>query len=234
MIKSELSENRPVCIDMDLFWCPWRKNEYQLKSEQQLCMVIGIDESSNIYCTDLGKKDCIDSVERIPKEFFLKGCSAVSTYSLTDANKIIDWREIVSESVEKNREKNNFFLSIHDFALEISNFVDFEIEKEGFSDENKIRLFKKLNNLAFGHIKFSIALKYLADMFNINELFVLSDSMNGLGWQWRTIRGMMLRAYYMKKSSDIMVRISDEVLNILKTEEKMANDLLNLCKKTYK
>jgi hypothetical protein len=214
-LSDELSNNHPASIIVDVGNCPWRK-EYCKESKQQLIMVAGIDEN-NLYCIDLGRLDNVFSIEQLPLQNYKNSEYTFYSYNISENKKYHDDKIYIKALEEmQNTLKKNLFCNIQGFASDLLH-DDLFIKIDPNSDKNEIALFKNTNEIAYDFIKFSEAMRYFALKYKLPEFNNLSEKMHDLGQHWRKIRGMLLKAYFIK-----------ETLNILKKASVKIQDTYNL------
>ncbi len=214
-LSDEICNNRPVSIIVDVGNCPWRK-EYCKESKQQLIMVIGI-EDNNLICIDLGRLDNVCSIEHLPIQNIANSEYTYYSYNISRNKKYHD-DEIYHKALEEMKItlNKNLFCNIQGFASDLLN-DDLFVKSDSNSDINEIALFKNTNEIAYDYIKFSESMRYFALKYKLLEFNSLSEKMHDLGQHWRKIRGMLLKAYFIK-----------EPLNILKKASVKIQDTCNL------
>jgi hypothetical protein len=98
VIKSELSQNRPVVIYMDTYWCHWYSELYKELHRPHFCLVTDMDDKG-LFISDIqmANKGAI-----LPIDEFMKGFRSYVTFLKVDIDtKEIGWKEMLEKGNSK-------------------------------------------------------------------------------------------------------------------------------------
>lgn len=233
VIKNELSNNRPVAIYMDTFWCNWYKVLYKKLHRPHYCLVIGIDtETNDLYIVDsqMANEETI-----LPIKEFIHGFEAYITFSNEDVDiKNFDWKVLLQNSLKKNKNIENLvniFEEMRKFAVDISSKLDLQNEIIGLEKfPFKAKIFQELFTLGKRRKQYSRMLAYIGKLYDIKELDAFSSRMKLAGDRWSSIFGLLCKAYYMNNDIKIINKIASKIEEAANDEENIADNLLEFCK----
>jgi hypothetical protein len=227
VVRRELAAGRPVIISIDSFWCPWDIG-YLKHHNMHGCLVVGLeDDETSLYCID---GYYIKDVGRLPMSSFKQGCGPCATIAVSGEEKSdADWGEIVQNAVRRLSE-TDAFQEILAFAAEIESSLDLSAEGEGF--ENNFwdcPLIHQLLNIGRGRIQFANALRLLARRNQVNALLPLAERLEKVGWQWTTVRSMLIKEQMMPDPAVTISAVVGKIKEAVVEEESLARALLELC-----
>lgn len=231
IIKSELNKKKPVSINMDVFWCAWFKQGYQIYHAPHYVLVEEYDEISEIlYCKD-GEMACNGAQLSISD--LEKGSDTCLTFSFLENSKYDnDWRKIIKNAVDKLY-STNAFDAMRRFSIDFSN--NFDIKKEVYGYEafvGKAPLFKEISTIGACRKKFAKTLQYLSRTHNL-QLYEISEMLQQVGDRWGSIFGMLMKSYYLPDNISLITKIASKINKIADYEEQIANMLLEAVQTDY-
>lgn len=231
MVKQELREKRPVLLGMDPFWCHWNPAYQKVHMKYHFPLGVGFDEEGKgIYCND--SKFNQEKV-LIPMDEFLKSCGQIITFKLVGKErKDFDWKNNIYNSVEKlfNGEyKKSSFEMVKEFADTVEERLNISDEVKGHDVIIMVPLFLKLQAIGTYRRQFADLLIHLAEVGNAPELKELAPDMDQLGNDWLSVRSMLMKAVYKKKTDELIKKVAAKIRNIADREEKFAHTLLKVC-----
>ena len=237
-IKYELSKNRPVVVEVDIFSLPWlsEKDYKYFKSnnikESSVLLIIGIEED-NIKCFDLHYANCEKniSVKCLEKGIFL--------YSLTGfevKDELVDYEKkkyILQEKIKSLFVKNDFGLNVFEqtmlFAQEIFSFEVFKGEAKLYGFKQLCYLKGCINKLYRAKNLFSLTLDYMTNILADENLKKLTIYYKEVVSIWYSTFLIALKAH-MKKDYTIenIELISKNINDACVKEKKIFKEIIEL------
>jgi len=227
-IMEELALGKPISLFMDTFWCPWYKGGYQEFHAGHTCLVVGSDESKEVfYCID--GQMTIDPVE-LPIEMLRKGCNGYLKFTfIKDHVYKVNWKDLIDDSIKNTgfeTNKDNFFDEMVYLAQQLKENFDITKEIKGFEKRPfQALIFKKLLQVGRGRKQYAQFLKYIGEINSINELITISYDLDKVGKIWSAIFGMIVKGVYIGNPSYIIDRVSAKVINAANIEKSIARNL---------
>lgn len=235
--KEELANQKPVAIYIDSYWAPWDDLYQKEHFLYHACIVIGIDE-------DMDMLICLDPFHEIfhplelPIDHYRRGFgSSMLLFSLSEGNQAVngpDWQTLLEKamSVLHGREGKGVssFKAMEQFAADLEEMLD--LSKE-FNDSNslwKSSLYLNLDSAITGRFKFLNVIDYLAIKLNSRELSAFRDRFEASMKNWQVLKNVLLKAY-LTKNEDVSTKLANLIREQGKTEENLANDLLEISRK---
>jgi len=205
IIQNQLGLEFPVCIDLNLgHWC----------------LVIGIDKD-DLYCLDMffNQYNGRFSITNFKKEF---SGNYVILSVLQNEIPEIDWKLILKNVTDK-LSTECVFKNIRSFADEMASSFDICEEVKGYENDIwQVPLFSQLQNIVSNRINFANALRYIAKKCNEEILYRIADSVEKAGVMWSTIRGMLVKSYFMPNLQALIPKISTKIYEVASFEESIA------------
>ncbi|MDP4180724.1 MAG: BtrH N-terminal domain-containing protein [Bacillota bacterium] len=236
-LLSELALNCPVCIVMDPFYAYWT-DRYKYLHGNHSFLAVGFDkDSDSVNCVD-PSFNLDRSIKILSRSDFVNGnglCRLVSRGEQEDLN--INWREFLGDIVSKQHglvEGKNIFESIREFARDMKQNMDMELEIQGHEEFSYYApIFVQLWIIAYGRKKFGKMLEYLGRTFTVNRLFEESEALGEIKERWMGVIFELLEL--LKPCSDfdsksIINSASEKIMQLAFDEEAISNNLLKLCK----
>lgn len=237
IIKKQLNSGYPTIIFISNYWYPWDSGYKKYNNGlYHGIMITGISEKERcLYCTD---STFMKYNVTLPLLDFIKGsdstCIALSYDN--NANKTLDWKMVLKESILKFKKKENIglvefveFDNIRRFAEDVLLYLD--IEKELHDHKDNIwaaPIIFKIGEIINGRINYARLLDYISKEVGIVKLAELSDMMKEVGVLWESIRGMIIKGYYTNGARSINERIANKIKKTADLEEHIATDIFEL------
>ncbi|MHB8063120.1 MAG: hypothetical protein ACYDG2_10885 [Ruminiclostridium sp.] len=234
LIHRELSESRPVLLNIDGFYCRWWDKVYQKIHMPHSCLIISDNESEKSFL-------CIDALpisfgDYLSKEEFKQGCSEIITFKLNRQDRgDFDWREIFNNAYYSLHEMVNginTFDSIGRLGEQISNLKDLKIEAMEFEENlTQAPLFRNLLGISRGCRQFAIVLKYICTRAEVDsvKLLELAKQLELVGLNWAEVQAVLIKAYYMPNPQMLIYRMAEKIKNSVYEEKRIAEELVKLC-----
>lgn len=229
LLSKELSENRPVAIYIDAFFCPWNL-AYGKYHIDHVCLVINIDEQKKILkCIDPFSSDKIEYLYLDSHVKYIDKCCTILLKNNTKA--LIDWKMVFLKSISRQFSMNNnigSFKMMHKFAEDLSKYLNIEKELSGCEDIFAAPIIIRLKQIQASRQNFADLIGYISEVNHITQLEVFRNRFLKLSDEWTTVRNLLVRAFMVPNSKNTILKISDKVIDISIDEEKLAIDLSNV------
>lgn len=212
----EKEKNIPLLVSFDSYWCPWDWGYQKYHNKHHYFFIVDYDYKNNQFvCVDPYFKKEKESLSRSE---FQKGIQKIFRFTFTEEKdlKIEECLETLQSSTK------SIMLNAHhltDLAEDIAKQFDLKKESEGFED-----IFtSKLNGLFIRFMQtrcnFSIALEYLSEMSNSENLRLLSEKWWEIGIKWMSLRKMIYKMWFMNNNQErLRTQISEKIMQIANIE----------------
>ncbi|SCY96022.1 hypothetical protein [Alkaliphilus peptidifermentans] len=228
LIKSQLSEHRPIMVYVNDYWCPWRKL-YQKEHQIQPCLVVGFEEGdSGLICIDPYSTKEIKYFPKEEFEYAYKNC--VTFQKVENYNELLIVEDIIRLSPEKlfdEKAHGNSFQSMRNFAYDMENTLDMNLEMEGSTfSAPKSELLNTLKYISRRRRQYFLFLKYIGEGYGI-DVCRYSEGMD-MSWEkWSIITNLFLKMYYLEDWKLNKKSIAGKIREAADLEEAIALDILN-------
>jgi|GEM_PF-2899547 len=220
-IREQLQLGYPTAISINTYWCPWHRN-YQRVHLGHTCLAVDIDTDNNITC--------IDPVEGnghaiMPYEDFKNGFAYYSTFHFQDLPPSFDYKNILSDSVEKIGQ-SNIFNNMESFIDDYTARFSFEEEfKTGKPDVWGSLFYRNLIYISGSRLLYSQFINYVnKDLKNPKLNQIEKDLLNAYS-KWRVAISWLLKGLYAGYSPGIHDRTLKTFKDILKEERSLFENL---------
>lgn len=256
-VTQELYNERPVVLNVDLYWCPWHEH-YQKNNRSHSIILLGIDEQNwTLDCMDKYTLQSLNGPYKMNFNEFVHAYQSLTIYSFIKPVVEIDWRVMIREAIICMKEKADYDLY---FALKkekLNNRITLnfksaqsrfeknncfeeirllaqEIKRSSLANELYVKqnpLIASLITIANGRRKFAYSLRYLGQKQNVEHLVDIARLMEYCSWHWNSA---IKHLYNYLKAIDINEKnqFCDEVKSLAVFEEMMADKLIELSSKS--
>ncbi|MDR5002041.1 MULTISPECIES: BtrH N-terminal domain-containing protein [Brevibacillus] len=231
LVESELQESRPVAIDLDSYYCPW-SHGYQKYHSIHTCLIVGADKASQTYTL----VDCFYERQNVTisiADCFRQECRGIALFrKLPEHEQAFDWKQTILYALKQTlyREREaTAFEKMREFADVLQQLPTVAGE---FNDSQQVwmsPLLSILHAISNGRKHFASALQYVHDRFQIDSLAPLIQDLTYSAAQWSTVLSMLTKAYYQSGDSKLIQRAASKVRMVAELEEKVADQLQNIC-----
>jgi len=228
LIREQLDQGNPVCLNFDTFYCPWDLHFGKYHHLMHVMIAVGIDPNTGellIVDPYFAKKDL-----RLSMELYTDGLLGIMTVEPSpgwtfDRDRLLDrLRQLLREHMN---ESPSHFLR---FADEIGH-ISFEKEaEEGGSRFVASPLFIMLNVLHTARINYAAMLNYVADTFGVPSLAACSEDVRRLSNPWSTVRGMLAKLNFMppeRRDEKLMASLGVKIRGAVETELQVLHRVLD-------
>lgn len=232
LIKKEISNNKPVIIEVDNYWCPWNFQSYKRYNLLHWLIVIGFDyETQELICIDA---ELAKGGKRLDKEHFLKASNGYLLLNYGNPKKEICIESILKNAIDRlvNEEKGiNIFKQLEELSEDVK--LSLDIDKEVLNHESNpiaANLFQKLYQISCGRKHFALTLKYIDEKKNIPEILPIISMLNLASDNWSSIFGMLAKAYYVKDRKKIINKIASKISEVANLEKQIVISIKKILK----
>lgn len=211
--KKEVSNNYPVALFFDSYWCPWNK-EFN-KNHTNICfLVIDIDEKNNLfYCVDPSNSKNIKKLE------FDEYKKCIGKFICFRENKLA--KDLVDLPNPLFDATNSFVRAdsvsaMRNFAKELESYNCF-YEFKNFYLEN-VPILKTLKLIEDSRANMSEAISYYFCKQKQKDELSLSNEFLELAEDWKNLRMIILKLGITQKESNLIKAL--EILNQLIHKEE--------------
>lgn len=234
-IKNFLSDDIPVVIHTDTFWCPWYKIDYKKYHSDHFCLIIAYDGENNFTVQDaqLAKEGQI-----LPLNDLLNGIIGYGVVKLTDKKEKINCRSILKQSlqyVSKSDGKINFFNKIEFLAEDIKLKLNFNKEIAGYEDTPyESNLFQQVLNVGRSRKQYAIFLEFLFKVNKDIRLCEVSKRMKKVGDKWTSVFGLLCKAHCMgsERNAEVINRVVEKIKNLSMEEREILDSIMEFVNST--
>lgn len=237
-IESEILNNRPVVIAIDILCLPWlSEKDYMYYAARNMkgfnsLIITGMEEGM-FHCFDVHYSNCeqMISYEDLKKGAILTSVTGVRM--VEDEKFIENNKEILNNRIQILFEKNKYGFNVFQQTRLLSeNLSSFEVYKEDFEQYGYKQLsYVKgcINKLYRSRYLFSFVLEYMADVVEDDSLKKLSNYYKEVVSIWYTAFLLAYRASVKKSYSvDCIQRISSHICDASIREEKIMKSIIAL------
>lgn len=230
VIQEEISNDRPVIICMDTFYCPWYVTDYNKLHTMHYCLVIDIDNENKIF--SIVDTQFAQEAVQVSFDYIEKGYNDFYTIHITDSDlDNMNWKDILSETIKymKNTLEGKTFEELRSFADDFESYICFSTEIRGYENTPlKSSIFKKIHTLSNKRKQYSRVFEFIRDKFEVKDMEVMAYRMKNIADRWSSTFGLLCKAFY-KNDNAIISRVSDKLRTLADLEEELFNDLCCLC-----
>lgn len=234
IIKMHLSQEIPVGIFIDTFWCPWLQGRYQRIHDVHHCLIIGIDADNNLYCLDPALNL---NISVLLYKDFINGCKNCVKYEFNNKDEKHDYLQIIKDSTVKLNNKK-FYYNIRAFAKEFKDSFDFNLEYQKFNvDVWYVLIDRNLRLIASGRTLYAEFIELVSKELHSDKLLEIKYELQKVASKWNKIRGILTKSYRKGCSDDVkdkvyylLNEISDFEVNLIESLHQIVNDNLYIKK----
>jgi hypothetical protein len=225
LIRTELKERRPVLVDIDEYWCPWRKESYRQAHARHNCLVTGFDATRGmLYCIDAEPMNYGDV---LPLEHYASGYGPCTTFAIIRREeRNINWRGVIRTAVNRLRSRGgtpDAFTAMRDFATVAASLDLYREMGEGTPEGSP--LCANLLAIGRGRILFSGTLRYLAGLIGVEALAQAGDDLKREGGRWRNTRDIFIKAYQAPNEKELIEMAIQQIRRAADEEARIAEAL---------
>jgi hypothetical protein len=230
-IQLELTANRPVVLDFDIFWAPWARG-FQKSHQSHSYLINGVDDPNAAFL-------CMDSFSLIsyltlPFRNFIKGRTNLGRFTIfnepiINPDDIISSINMTAANLLGGEKTVNYFNLMREFGDEIIQSFDVQREMGGQTEYHNTILWNKIKEFALTRLRFALLLKYLSKKLSSRESFLVEMSLRfkESGLMWYKIMNMLGKIFLViNLKTDIIRRFANSIKEIADFEEKLAYMLL--------
>ena len=227
LIKKETGAKRPVMIYINDYWCHWRTS-YQKEHQIQPCLVIGVEaDNSGLMCID---PYTTREIKNLPIHDFHDAYKNIVTFEKREEHILPFSIQAVMIPILEDllglREEDNRFDRMRDFAIDIENTLDLNLEVDHNAPYDiKSDLFNTIKYIARRRTQFATLLTYISNRFHVDMLHY-AQTVNQTAQKWDLIVNLLLRMYYSKDWLTSRKNIAKKVKEAADYEENIAESLL--------
>ncbi len=232
VVKTELEQNRPISVMMDSFYLPWAHQYEKDTHYETLMMVVGMEENG-IYCIDIHS---LKRVVLLPLDAFLKGHKQYTVFlPMRDETKEINWRKLFGDRAKRLLGEGysiNSFDSMRALADCVRDTMDFALEIKGHHHPLNAGIIRNIETLGRGRFLFSSAIKYVDELYHINNFDKLYENFKTISNMWHLVKYQMIRHFYTGSPDKAACKmIGEKIEEASVMEEKMAHLILECTEK---
>lgn len=229
LISDNICAGMPIIVANDVFNCPWCK-AYKKYRLDHYCLVTGYNKNKKILnCIDpyFG----LDSYELpIPEEHTRFG--TYYTFSI-EKEQCLDenWKSIIVHGANNMGECNGYLTrdqNIKLFANQISEKLDFNLEKSGYKDDFMIPLFRILKEIGDGRLNFAKLMVFLAKRKNSEKILSLADELSLLGERWYRLRLNFMKISVLNSNEKSKEKLAQKLYEIAYIEKELAERIISI------
>lgn len=226
-VKSELENNNPVGVIVDIYWCPWFYEAYKKAHGNHYLLVIGIDEENDeLICKDF--QMAIDG-KTMTKKQLKEACLGCTKFNYVESVGEISIEMILKNAVDRiyNPEKNiDIIEDINKFGSDLKLNLNINEVVKGYEDTPYLApLLKKIKEISKGRSQFAITLTYIMEKKNVYEIRPIIHMLSLAAEKWDTVVGMLIKSYYLENRGKIIDRISNKILEIATLEKSIIHNI---------
>ncbi|MGE5612857.1 MAG: hypothetical protein ACM3XR_00465 [Bacillota bacterium] len=222
MLKKELSQQRPIIIRIDYYWCPWNKDvDNQFHNPKHTTLVIGYDETG-LICLDYSPRcdRCIlpyEYIEKISGYFLINTYEPISCYN---------YRDILNRSIQ-TIETHDIFNTMRKFGRFIQESFNPIKELENVENNAYIPKVWQLSLIAESRCLYANTLKAIYKKHNLELLLTIAEKLESTKPMWLVIKSLFAKIY-IEKNLGLKKRIAEKVFKIADYEESIYKCLLEI------
>jgi hypothetical protein len=226
-----LSDNTPVIINTDSFWCPW-SFAYHKRNYLHSFMITGVNATTNmLICRDpyITEKILYASLDDIYPG--VRHCFTIHKKPNPIEPSLI--LSALKEDVEQLlNDGDSMFDNLHIFGERLD-CMNISVECKGFEDSlYAVPLFEKLKSVTCSRRGYSYMIQYIAYLLNDSHVSDLSERLFKISTIWEEIRGRLIRHYLRGKYEGLHL-LSREIHQIAEDELSIAVSLSMVLNKKY-
>lgn len=227
VLKEELSQQRPVVIVHDLFWCPWSKDFFLRNHElTHSTFVIGFNETG-LICMDYALRQ---PSAVLPYEYFERSVSMYITIDITPLSSIqsFTYKEIMNRMISATVSYDTFN-TIRKFGSYVKESFDpsKELERYGIDNFNANPLNWQIERISASRKLFAYTLKELSKKYDLQNLLLLANRLEQTIPKWSSIMSMIIKSC-ISSSSKSLEKISNKIFELADFEESIFKCLVEV------
>lgn len=223
LIKTEIAMKMPMLLGIDIFHCPWVREQYHKQHSLHFCVIIGVDDDY-IYCIDpnMHVRDA-----RMPKEEFLDHNKAVCTLAFHDGNS--DFSDLKSnlkdciEGLGLSSKDDNTFENLRCFAGSLEK-AGLDKEAQDFDNIWHVPLYTGIVRIYGSRFQTKSYMELLQNYFDDEILPYIIDRFSEILVQWALIQTLTSKAL-VSKNETVLSHISNRIRRVTDLEENLAETI---------
>lgn len=233
IIKNELLNNRPVLLEMDSYWLPWREEYKKLHYFEtgHTCMAVGINDNS-LFCIDTMPvaENGIVSIDD-----FSNGYIEYIVFNFDNLRKQNYDNLKIFNNIKKIIYKSNYFTNSFDallyFSKNIQEAFDPIIEFSKYKDANVdvyfFPIIYKIRHISSGYKLMLYLLDYLGKQLEMNFRSMFDVDIIQIHSLWDQVHNLLVKLFYTNSyDKNILTNISLNISDISKYTESLYEKLI--------
>lgn len=213
MLKKELSQQRPIIISLDYYWCPWNKDVgVPFHTPNHTTLVIGFDELG-LICLDYSPR-CNNCV--LPYEY-INRINGYSTINIKEPN-LYYCNSIITRGIQVIND-HDIFNTMRRFGEHIQQSFSTAVGLEYVENNAYIPKVWNLKLIAESRCLYADTLRVIGKN-NIEPLLIIAEKLESTKPMWLVIMSLFAKIYVSKDLS-LIKRIAEKIYEIADYEESI-------------
>jgi hypothetical protein len=214
MLKKELSQQRPIIISLDYYWCPWNKDVgIPFHNPHHTTLVIGFDELG-LICLDYSPR-CNNCV--LPYEY-INRIDEYLTMNFEEPN-LNYCSSIITRGIQLIND-HDIFNKMRKFGEHIQESFSTAIGLECVENSAYIPKIWNLKLIAESRCLYANTLRIIGKKNNIEPLLIIAEELESTKPMWLVIRSLFAKIY-VSKDLNLIKRIAEKIYEIADYEESI-------------
>lgn len=221
VIEQLVLKNKPILVFFDPYWCPWDNGFQKFHNDSGHSFIIKDIDIEKLIFTCVDPYFDIKDID-ISFDYFLRGVKCINVFEKCNIDKIVeqDYKKILLD-LYKNMFNTGYFHTLELLIIDIkqSNDLFNEVESDDVVWSSPIFVFFMLINQSISNL--STVTLYISEKIMDSKLKSLGQQIWNLSIQWKQVRKLLVKLYFIDKVNDNLKR---------KMLEKMSYVILELRK----
>lgn len=225
-IKKEISNNLPVVLFLDTYYCHWHM-DYHSRHKSHFCTVVGIDKNGDFVCVDSMTKNSKNLI--LCYDDFSNGCGDMITFKFSKRKTSdIDLKSILSGCIKNLGlfTADNAFKNMRYFAKRLENSSDISNEFKGYKNLWETPLCKNIDIMCGRRVQMRKLMEYLEGVYCDDILPAMIEQFSAISYKWTVLRTVFYKTM-ITKGADELHNLADRLREISDLEEKTAKIIYN-------
>ncbi len=220
ILKNELSNQRPIILRLDYYWCPWNKDVSKItQMPGHGSLVKGLDDSG-IICLDYSPRceKCIFPYQNIDK------IDGYCTINVEEPAVDYNYNDIIDLGINII-EGHDIFNNLRKFGKYIRESFN-PIKDLGYMEDNPyIPNLWQISLTAESRDLYSNTLRAIGEKYNVKSLFTIAERLALVKPMWSAVR-ILLNKIYLTKDLRMINMLAEKIYEIADYEEAIYNSLV--------
>lgn len=230
LVHHELAEDRPVMVTVDLFWVPWTTQNYlKIKWEHEMLIVGKNNEGWLCY-------DYFNSEANVMPFDHMEKCFHFARTFRVLPEKQINYLTCIRElkkNIIQNIIETDAFNKLAYFGEKLLDPEALFCEQMNTMAEivsfQKTDLMETINRLSQTRSQYALMLRFIAEHADqYKQLMYIAEKFEYTAAIWKSIWGMMQKAYMIKEKKAIIARVGNKIKDVAQIEKEICDLLLNI------